>query len=159
VRQSRAEFTERLENEYERFVRERVPLAVLWITVDQARELRKTHGARACETMLETVERTLANGLAPGEQLGRWSDDEFLVFSHEKSAKAIDAHAQMLARLAGAADFRWWGDRISLTVSVGASMAEPGETLADFLERAQTAMQNSTQSSGNHAGRQPCSPS
>src|SRR3954467_9574697 len=83
VRQSRAELKDRLANEYEMCVHEGVPLAILWITVDQAHELRKTHGARACETMLEAVERTLANGLRPGEEIGRWGDDEFLVLSHD----------------------------------------------------------------------------
>src|SRR5207248_1256840 len=55
VRQSQAELQDRLDNEYEMLVHEGVPLAVLWIVVDQARELRKTHGARASETMLERV--------------------------------------------------------------------------------------------------------
>jgi len=154
VRQNQEELKDRLENEYEMFLREGVPLAVLWITVEQAHELRKTHGARACESMLETVERALANGLRPGEEVGRWGDSEFLVLSREKSAEALDAHAHMLARLAGGADFHWWGDRISLTVSVGASMAEPDEPLAELLERARKAMQGDSQ-----AGGQPCSPS
>ena len=105
------------------FVHEGAPLGVLWIAVDQAGELRKTHGARACETMLESVERTLANGLRPGEEIGRWGDDEFLILSHERSPEVLASHAQVLAGLARTADFRWWGDRVSLTVSVGAAAA------------------------------------
>ena len=30
---------------------------------------------------------------------------------------------KLLAGLARTADFRWWGDRVSLTVSVGVAMA------------------------------------
>lgn len=163
VRQSRAELKDRLANEHEMFVHEGVALAVLWIAVDQARELRKTHGAGACETMLETVERTLANGLRPGEEVGRWGDDEFLVLSHESSAEAFESHAQTLAGLARTADFRWWGDRVSLTVSVGAAICGHEEALVDLLQRAQAAMQASTHEGGNHVTlaprRQPCSPS
>jgi diguanylate cyclase (GGDEF)-like protein/PAS domain S-box-containing protein len=163
VRQSRAELRDRLENEYEMFEHEGVPLAILWIAVDQAPELRRTHGARACETMLERVERTLANGLRPGEEVGRWGDVEFLVLSHESSTEALHAHAQTLAGLARTADFRWWGDRVSLTVSVGGVAAQPQETLAQLLERARSAMTDSTHAGGNHVTlaprRQPCSPS
>jgi diguanylate cyclase (GGDEF)-like protein/PAS domain S-box-containing protein len=163
VRQSQAELEERLANEFEMFVHESVPLGVLWISVDQARELRKTHGARASETMLESVERALANGLRPGEEVGRWGDDEFLVLSHGNSAEVLGAHAQALAGLARTAEFRWWGDRISLTVSIGGAAAEGGETLAQLLERAQKAMFERMQAGGNHVtlapGRQPCSPS
>jgi diguanylate cyclase (GGDEF)-like protein/PAS domain S-box-containing protein len=163
VRQSRQELKDRLENEYEMFIHEGVPLAVLWMTVDQAPDLRKTHGARASETMLEKVERTLANGLLPGEEVGRWGDDEFLVLSHESSPDALQAHAQVLAGLARTADFRWWGDRVSLTVSVGAAAIEPEETLPALLERARDAMRQSAQTGGNRVTlaprRQPCSPS
>src|SRR3954452_15856206 len=143
VRQSQAELKDRLETEYEMLLHEGVPLAVLWIVVDQARELRKTHGARACETMLEKVERTLANGLRPGEEVGRWGDDEFLVLSHESSPVALRAHAQNLAGLARTADFRWWGDRVSLTVSVGAAEGQRDKPLPELLERARAAMQES----------------
>lgn len=163
VRQNRAELKDRLENEYEMFIHESVPLAVLWIVVDQGLELRSTHGARACETMLEAVERTLANGLRPGEEIGRWGDVEFLVLSHQSSAEALLSHGQMLAGLARTADFRWWGDRISLTVSVGGAMAEKEETLTQLLENACAAMHHSLHAGGNQvtveARRQPCSPS
>ena len=177
VRQSQAELKDRLETEYEMLEHEGVPLTVLWIVVDQAHELRKTHGERACETMLEKVERTLANGLKPGEEVGRWGEDEFLVLSHEGSPEALHARAQVLAGLARTADFRWWGDRVSLTVSVGGAAGKPEEPLADMLERARAGMRESSQAGGNRvtlassqrqrpvAGdpdaprRQPCSPS
>jgi diguanylate cyclase (GGDEF)-like protein/PAS domain S-box-containing protein len=163
VKQSQAEMQDRLENEYESFLHQDVRFGILWIAVDQASQLRKTHGARACETMLEAVERRLANALRPGEEVGRWGDDEFLVLSHELSDDVLKAHAKELAGLARTTEFHWWGDRVSLTVSVGAAMAERSETLPLLLERAQRAMVASAQSGGNHImlvpGRQPCSPS
>lgn len=150
VRESQAELEDRLASEFEMFMHEGVPLAVLWIAVDQAPDLRRTHGERACETMLEAVERRLANGLHPGEEVGRWGDHEFLVVSHERSPDALAAHAQTLAALARTADFRWWGDRISLSVSVGAAEGEPAEALAELLERARGAMIDSARTGGNH---------
>jgi GGDEF domain-containing protein len=113
--------------------------------------------------MFEKVERTLANGLKPAEEMGQWGDDEFLVLSHERTAESLAAHAQTLAGLARTTDFRWWGDRVSLTVSIGAAQAEQGESLAQLLERAQAAMLSSVHLGGNHITpamrRQPCLPS
>ncbi|UWZ81956.1 sensor domain-containing diguanylate cyclase [Occallatibacter riparius] len=161
VRASQAELRDHLETEYERFVHEAVPLGLLWITVDQAESMRKTHGARACEAMLENVERTLANHLRAGEEVGRWGDGEFLVLSHEASGEVLANHAQLLAGLARTADFRWWGDRLTLTVSVGASKAEPGEALAEVLNRAREGMETSAHAGGNRVtwapGRFACS--
>lgn len=127
--------------------------------------MSKTHGSSACEAMLEKVQRALAQGLRPGEEVGRWGDDEFLIISHERTPEMLAAHAQVLAGLARTADFRWWGDRISLTVSVGAAQArnDPDEGLPQLLERARGAMESSIHAGGNcitsASGRQECLPS
>ncbi len=81
VASSQADLEERLAIVYEDFTRGGVPFGILWITVDQAQELRKTHGARACEAMLDAMEHTLRHGMRPTEELGRWGDNEFLVLS------------------------------------------------------------------------------
>ena len=149
VETSQTDLKNRLEALFEDFTHGELPFGVLWITVDQAHELRKTHGAGACETMLEKVERALAQGLRPAENLGRWGKDEFLVISHERTPAMLAVHAQVLAGLARTADFRWWGDRVSLTVSIGAAQAEQTGTLADLLERAKAAMLSSFHAGGN----------
>lgn len=149
IGESQAELEDRLATMHEDFLRSDIPLGVLWVTVDQARLFRRTHGARACEAMLEKVERTLAGGMKPTEEIGRWGDDEFLVLSHERNTPMLAAHAQMLAGLARTTEFRWWGDRASLTVSIGAAQAGPGEALAGLLQRAQAAMLASLRAGGN----------
>jgi len=163
VEASQSDLEDRLDNVFQDFVGGGQPMGVLWITVDQAHNLRKTHGAKACEAMLGKVERMLSNGLRPGEEMGRWGDDEFLVVSHERTPVLLAAHGQMMAGLARTADFRWWGDRVSLTVSIGAAQADPSQTLAQLLERAQEAMVSSIQIGGNHVttapGGQACLPS
>jgi diguanylate cyclase (GGDEF)-like protein len=147
---SQTELGDRLAVEFDDFARGGLPFGVLWISVDQAQDLHKTHGVGACEAMQEKVERALAQGLRPAEVVGRWGDGEFLVVSHERTPEMLAAHAQLLAGLARTADFRWWGDRISLTVSIGAAQANPSETLAQLLERAQEAMAASIDAGGNH---------
>jgi diguanylate cyclase (GGDEF)-like protein len=126
---------------------------LLWITVDQAAMLRKTHGRDASEAMLAIVERTLLHALRPTEILGRWGSNEFLVLCHERTAEMLLLHARHVVGLARTADFRWWGDRVSLTVSVGAVQAGPvpkqGEKLGGLLERAQGAMRASESAGGN----------
>lgn len=150
ISQSRMQLEDRLARMHEDFGQENAHLGVLWVSVDQGPELQRSHGTQACEAMMETVERTLASGLKPAEEIGRWGDQEFLILSHERSAAALAAHAQVLTGLARTAEFRWWGDRISLTVSVGAAQAEPGEGLGGLLERAQSAVLASLRAGGNH---------
>jgi diguanylate cyclase (GGDEF)-like protein/PAS domain S-box-containing protein len=148
---SRAELEEKLQIEFDDFSRGGPPFGILWISVDQNSDLHKTHGLGACRAMLEKVHRALAQGLRPTDQMGRWCDAEFLVVAHERSAQMLAAHAQTLVGLARVADFRWWGDRISLTVSIGAAQVSrtAGETLPQLLERAHQAMETSIRVGGN----------
>jgi diguanylate cyclase (GGDEF)-like protein len=155
--ESRAEFEERLQIELDDFARGGPPLSVLWIGVDQAEELRKTHGAGACIAMLEKVRHAVAQGLRPAEEMSHWDSDEFLVVAHERSAEMLAAHGQTLAGLARTADFRWWGDRVSLTVSIGTAQAGRNhtETLAQLLQRAHAAMIASRRAGGNRTTAAP----
>ncbi len=163
VEASQAEFEERLEAAFADYVRGGETFGVLWLTVDQAHELRKTHGAGACDAMLEKVEHVLANGLRPAEKMGRWGDDEYLILSHERTPEMLAAHAQVLAGLARTTDFRWWGDSVSITVSIGAAQAEREGSLIGLLERAKAAMSSSFHAGGNQItsapGGKECSPS
>ncbi len=162
VETDRAKLEERLEAVFEDFRQGGETFGVLWITVDQAHDLRKTHGAGACDAMLEKMEQAIANGLRPTDEMGRWGDDEYLILSHERTPEMLASHAQLLAGLARTADFRWWGDRVSLTVSIGAAQAERDGSLTGLLEKAKAAMSSSFHAGGNHItsapGRQSCSP-
>ncbi len=149
VESSQADLEDRLQDLIDDHIRGGPAFGLLWVSVDQAHDLRKTHGVGACETMLNKVEKALAQGLRPAEYLGRWGQDEFLVISHERTPGMLAAHAQKLAGLARTTDFRWWGDRISVTISIGAAQADATTTLPDLLGKAQSAMTSSSLAGGN----------
>jgi diguanylate cyclase (GGDEF)-like protein/PAS domain S-box-containing protein len=149
VEQSQAEMEDRLDEAWTEWSVNTIPLGLLWITIDQAAMLRKTHGRDASEAMLAIVERTLLHGLRPTEILGRWGAYEFLVLCHERTPEMLQAHARHIVSLAHTADFRWWGDRVNLTVSIGVAQAEEADTLRCLLKRAQRGMQESAFAGGN----------
>jgi PAS domain S-box-containing protein/diguanylate cyclase (GGDEF)-like protein len=148
---SQEDLEERLRTEFDNFISGGSPFGILWIAVDQAGDLHKTHGAAACQAMLDKIRHAFSVGLRPVENMGRWGDDEFLVICHERTPEMLDAHARVLAGLARTADFCWWGDRVPLTISVGAVQAsqEQTESLAQLLDRAREAMESSVRAGGN----------
>jgi diguanylate cyclase (GGDEF)-like protein len=171
VERGRAEMEERLEQAQHQWASNGVPFGLLWAKVDQAAGLRRTHAKGACESMLRIMEQTLTRGLRPMEVLGRWGDDEFLVMSPERTEEMLFEHAQRLAGSARTAEFRWWGDRVDVTLSVGAAYVAQGdgtkdgakmESLGLLLERARQAMFASVKAGGNrvtHAREGACSQS
>lgn len=150
IERSQSDMEDRLGAAHHQWMTARMPFGLLWITVDQAQDLRKTHGREACEAMLRTVEQTLLRQMKPAEVIGRWGNNEFLVLAHERTSELLAEHARRLAGLARTADFRWWGDRVGLTVSIGTSHATDGDTLQSLLNRARQAMQSSCYAGGNH---------
>jgi diguanylate cyclase (GGDEF)-like protein len=150
IEASQAEMDDRLDAAHHQWATSGMPFGLLWITVDQARSLRKTHGRDACEAMLRAVEDTLLRQMRPAETIGRWGDNEFLIIAHERSAQLLTDHARRLAGLARIVDFRWWGDRIGLTLSIGTSFAVETDTLQCLLNRARQAMRSSEFAGGNH---------
>jgi PAS domain S-box-containing protein len=159
--EAQAQLETRLTERFEELMQGGAGLALIWLMVDQAHDLRRTHGGRACEAMMDRMQRTLAGGLHPGEELGRWGEDEFLVLTANSQTEALQARAQALTGGARTVEFRWWGDRISLTISAGVAQAQPDEMLVSLLERAKAAMFSSLHAGGNHVtvapGRQSCS--
>jgi len=149
IEADQAEMEDRLAAAYHQWLTSGLPMSLLWIRVDQARTLRKTHGHEACEEMLHRVSDMLLRQKRPAETLGRWGDDEFLMISHEHSPEVLLQHAQRLAGLARTVEFLWWGDRVELTISIGLAHATADTTLESLLEQAQGAMRNSEFAGGN----------
>ncbi len=168
---SQAEIEDRLEAAFHEWKTNHVPFGLLWITIDQAAQMRRTHGRDACEAMLRIVEQRLAQGLRPAEVIGRWGSDEFLVVSHERNAEMLKKHGEHLAGLTRTADFRWWGDRVSLTASIGVAQASAtqsgpqaaagpsgagqagSDTLSRLMLEAKQAMHHSVYAGGNHVSQ------
>ena len=153
VSQAQDEIQDWLEETYRSAVSSTIPFGLLWMSVDQGKSLRRTHGMDATEEMMKAVERALRHGLRPSEMLGRWGECEFLVISHERTLQLLLNHAHQLTGLARTANFRWWGDRIGLTLSIGAVQWNEGATLAQMLEQAQSAMRASEFAGGNQVSR------
>jgi diguanylate cyclase (GGDEF)-like protein/PAS domain S-box-containing protein len=146
---TQADLQARLDAAHQEWRNDGVPFGILWIAVDQAAAMRKTHGHDASEAMLAIVERTLLHGLRPAETLGRWGENEFLALCHERSQELLIAHAQHLAELTRTADFRWWGDRVPLAASIGVAQAAEGASLSALLASAQRAMRQCVNAGGN----------
>lgn len=126
-----------------------VPFGVLRLEVDQAGPLRKTHGREACNAMIDVAEDTLHGGLHPSDICGHWTENDFLVITHVRTLAALERHAQMLCKLSGSSDFRWWGDKIEVTLSIGGAMVIPGEGAEEILTRVDSALEQSKKDGGD----------
>jgi diguanylate cyclase (GGDEF)-like protein/PAS domain S-box-containing protein len=134
-----------------------IPFGLLCIQVDHLDTLTATHGLDAAEGILNVVAHTLRNGLEPLDFLGRWSDDQFLAVVTNCGNGDLLSTAERLKRLAQSSEITWWGDQLSVTVSVGGTLLRPGEDVIPLLARTGNALRQAIAQGGNFA-LVPCAP-
>lgn len=120
-----------------------VPFCVLAIEIDKLNEFRDSHGRKAEEAVVSVVARTLSRNLHVDDRIGRWSGSRFLVIVMDCPAASLSKLAEMLSRIVSLAGIPWWGDRLSVTVSVGATSARPDDTSESLIERVELALDTS----------------
>jgi diguanylate cyclase (GGDEF)-like protein len=85
---------EKLEEEWRRGARERKPLAVLMIDVDEFKRYNDHYGHQAGDRCLQAVARAAASALRrPGDLLGRYGGDELLIVLPDTESEGAHAVA------------------------------------------------------------------
>jgi diguanylate cyclase (GGDEF)-like protein/PAS domain S-box-containing protein len=117
-----------------------IPFGLLAIKIEQLDGLTTRYGREAAEAILKVFAHTLRNGLEALDYVGRWLENQFLVVVANGDAVTLLATAVRLKRLASSSRITWWGDRLSVMVSVGGVVVAPGETPASVIARLEGAL-------------------
>jgi diguanylate cyclase (GGDEF)-like protein/PAS domain S-box-containing protein len=126
-----------------------VPFSILVIRIDGIDHLRTTYGSAVIASVLRIVAASLENSLRPTDFLGRLSESRFLAILHECGGAELPKAAERIKKTANGSEVQWWGDRWSVTVSIGGACAIPGDTLDALLARATKALERSIDAGGN----------
>jgi diguanylate cyclase (GGDEF)-like protein/PAS domain S-box-containing protein len=115
-------------------------LGVLFVDVDHFKAVNDAHGHRVGDEVLRMVGQNLAHGLRNGDFPIRWGGDEFVGL-----CPAIDPPglARLAARIRMLVETSWLDrddTKVQVTVSVGATMARAGDTVASVRDRADRLM-------------------
>jgi len=124
----------------ERYAASPIPFGVLVIALDSPDQLVFQHCHTAVSGMLHTTSQTLAGAVGPNDMIGRWSATRFLAVVTSCSRPELARAATMLQGLVASQGMRWWGDRLQVTVSIGGTVVEPGDTMETLVSRAQAAL-------------------
>lgn len=137
---------EALEQARERAEREGKRLSLLWIDVDEFKEINDTRGHETGDVALRHVARCMRQELRSYDIAGRWGGDEFLVMLYPST----EAHmAKVAERLRARVEANVAVGGQATTVSVGGYCAEGTEPVSQILARADRALYRAKEAGRN----------
>jgi diguanylate cyclase (GGDEF)-like protein/PAS domain S-box-containing protein len=123
-----------------------IPFAIVFVHAHGLNLFRARYGQEAGKSIIQVLARTLRNTVWPTDFVGRWSDDQFLVILSGCGDAALEATSERMLKMMASASIHWWGDELSVAVSIGRTGAVTGDSVESILERARRAL------SGNQTG-------
>jgi diguanylate cyclase (GGDEF)-like protein/PAS domain S-box-containing protein len=122
------------------FTEVHIPFGIACLQVNELSRFRSSYGQGAARSILQVVAQTLRNTVWPTDFVGSWSEERFLVILMGCSEEAVHAIGGRILKMMAGVTIRWWGEDLSVTVSIGSTGARAGDSVESLLQRAQHAL-------------------
>ncbi len=136
-----AEFT--IDERLSEWKRHKWSFALLFIDVDHFKQINDTHGHAVGDQVLAMVARTLQGMARVHDFIGRWGGEEFVMIIPGADAPGLVSAAERVRSLVENSGLRTEKAEISVTVSIGAAVPEPDDTVESLIARADERMYRS----------------
>lgn len=134
---------------------EELPFALCLVDVDKFKIINDLYGHTAGDSALKVLGQTLENSLRTYDTVIRWGGDEFIVLLLNITPEKLARFAGRMVALVRASQIQPEQASVHLSISVGATIARPEDTLKSLLERADRLMYQSKALGGNCATLDP----
>ncbi len=118
------------------------PFGVIFIDIDHFKQINDRYGHDAGDEVLKMIAKTLSKSLRSFDVLGRWGGEEFVGVIANVDADELIVTANRFRMLVEQSR-RSSVSPDKVTVSIGATLARPGDTIAELLKRADKLMYES----------------
>jgi diguanylate cyclase (GGDEF)-like protein/PAS domain S-box-containing protein len=125
------------------------PFGVLFIDIDQFKPVNDRFGHEAGDAILRAVGNTLRGGARTFDLVGRWGGEEFVAILANTDAHKLHAIADRFRALVETSVVSAAGAEHAVTVSVGGTQADAGDTVETLIARADALMYASKQAGRN----------
>jgi diguanylate cyclase (GGDEF)-like protein/PAS domain S-box-containing protein len=126
------ELTSRLE-EFERYG---VLFGVLLMDIDHFKNVNDTYGHDVGDEILKCVANTLIKTSRPFDLYGRWGGEEFVGLVRNVAQSELQVVAERVLVMVENSYVINGGEKLSVTISIGATLVTKGDTIKSLLKRA-----------------------
>lgn len=125
------------------------PLAVVIGDVDHFKRINDQHGHAVGDVALRAIARALREGVREVDHVARWGGEEFLVLLPSTEAEeALQVCERLRQNVQALSSQNLAGADLSISITLGVAVLQPGESIEQVLVRADRAMYE-----GKQAGR------
>ena len=148
---NRGHVQELLRQEVARFTRYRQPMCVLLLDIDHFKQVNDRYGHALGDVVLREMSVAALAVLREGDIYGRWGGEEFIaVLPNIGLPGALEAAERLRTDIAALQiPIAAQGASISITVSIGVSEVQDGESAEDLVARADAALYQAKASGRN----------
>ncbi|UXH79831.1 GGDEF domain-containing protein [Roseateles amylovorans] len=139
------------ETEKAKLEREPKPMALALLDIDNFKKLNDSLGHAAGDEALKSLAARVSGMLRPGDKVGRWGGEEFVLILPEAPLEEAQAVLMRLQRSLSASLFMHEGRDVFVTFSAGVTLYRQGETLELALDRADEALYEAKRTGKNRA--------
>jgi diguanylate cyclase (GGDEF)-like protein/PAS domain S-box-containing protein len=132
--------------EFEQFGRK---IGVMMIDADHFKRVNDAYGHETGDEVLRAICKTLTYNLRPGDTVGRWGGEEFLVIVTDVSSATLSASAERFRMLIAQSAIPVTDGHLQITASLGATLIKQGDSGASVVKRADELMYMSKVSGRN----------
>lgn len=112
------------------------PFGVVYLDIDHFKECNDQFGHDVGDQVLKMVGRTLAHNSRPFDVVGRWGGEEFLGVVPNVNLKNLMRVTERYRALVAGSKVHHGDERITVTISGGATLATPEDTVDSLIKRA-----------------------
>lgn len=121
----------------------RIPFGLLYIDVDNLKDVNDTYGKPAGDQILRTVAQTITNNIRFFDIVGRWNSDEFLVVVLNVDENKLDFVGNKIRLLVEKSHITLDMEQVRVTISIGATPAMRVDSLETLISRSESLMKRS----------------
>ncbi|MBN1626418.1 MAG: sensor domain-containing diguanylate cyclase [Deltaproteobacteria bacterium] len=127
----------------------KVPFGLFFIDIDFFKNINDEYGHDAGDRVLRYIARTFAVHSRPFDVYGRWGGEEFVGIIRNITVQDLEAFGNRLRMLIERSYISNEGNRLHVTVSIGATMVKDDDIVETLIKRADTLMYESKKAGRN----------
>jgi len=125
------------------------PFGILFIDIDVFKTVNDRFGHEVGDDVLRMTARTLSNSLRSFDLVSRWGGEEFLSLIVNVDQGSLLSVAEKLRRMVEQSSITWDSQNISITVSIGGTLAIKTDSVESIVRRADELMYRSKEEGRN----------